>query len=173
MLYYPEGHYLIVYGGKAEDVSNPCCYDDVKIFTLENFTWVTPRISGDLTRKDRFGHSACIVDGQMIVFGGMFQGSYADDRTAILELSNCQLFSQPLIILDTGPDEVKRHNVQLKIEEAFIRQAEATKSKEINIINQILKDSSVELEKKESTIDTNSDGIYSFKELSLTLHQIS
>lgn len=99
MAFYPEGNYLIVCGGRSGDAQATYIHHDVKILYLESFTWVSPKLSGDICQKERFGHSACVVEGQMIVFGGKCKGNLLDERIAILELSKLLLINSFVILI--------------------------------------------------------------------------
>lgn len=95
MIYQPEGNYILIYGGRSGTFNYTNCFGDIKILSLKELTWVTPIISGDISSKERFAHSACLLNGQLIVFGGYSKGKYCENKVEILELSiNKAIFVQ-------------------------------------------------------------------------------
>ena len=146
MSYYSEASCLIVYGGKGELGSHQS-YDDIKILYLYNLTWTTPAISGDQSLKDRFGHCACILDGQMMVFGGLSKGNPVESRADILELSINETPTKINLLINlTGINEVKKQIQKASLEGASTKYQESQKIKEKTKLEQIIKESTSQKE---------------------------
>lgn len=60
------GNKMVVFGGWDGDYT---CYNDLHIFNLSSFEWVTPRTQG-FPPSPRYGHSFSYINNQLVIFGG-------------------------------------------------------------------------------------------------------
>lgn len=121
-------------------MSNNHCHDDIKVLSLDDLTWMSPKVSGQHLTKDLFGHSACELNGQMIVFGGMTKGQFTQNKAEVLELSRQ---THMIIYLNCllGQNEVKRLVQKNMMEEVQAKYQESQKLKEKVILENIIKES--------------------------------
>lgn len=71
------------FGGKGESK----CFNDMWIFNAIHETWTENWVKGD-TPAARHGHSACLIEDLMYIFGGeSFEGVALDDLYVFNTLS--------------------------------------------------------------------------------------
>jgi hypothetical protein len=64
LLYTYGGYYL------SKDGSNEINYSDIHCLNLELMQWTRPKISSKQSPKGRFHHTANLINGNMVIFGG-------------------------------------------------------------------------------------------------------
>ena len=89
MNYYEKGNFLIIHGGRNDDVSESFALSDSFIFDLENFEWMKVQLYSqldDFKVLTRCGHCAIIYSNKLIIVGGMNSHYYLGSSLLILNL---------------------------------------------------------------------------------------
>ena len=89
MNYYEKGNFLIIHGGRNDDVSESFALSDSFIFDLENFEWMKVQLYSqldDFKVLTRCGHRAIIYSNKLIIVGGMNSHNYLGSSLLILNL---------------------------------------------------------------------------------------
>ena len=89
MNYYEKGNFLIIHGGRNDDVSESFALSDSFIFDLENFEWMKVQLYSqldDFKVLTRCGHCAIIYSNKLIIVGGMNSHNYLGSSLLILNL---------------------------------------------------------------------------------------
>ena len=89
MDYYEKGNFLIVHGGRNDDVSKTSALNDTFIFDLENFEWMSVQLYSQISNFQvftRYGHSSIIFSNKLIILGGMNNSNYLGSSILVLNL---------------------------------------------------------------------------------------
>ena len=89
MNYYEKGNFLIVHGGRNDDISATSGLNDTFIFDLENFEWMKVELYSQISGFQiytRYGHSSIIFSNKLIILGGMNNSNYLGSSILILNL---------------------------------------------------------------------------------------
>ena len=89
MDYYEKANYLIVHGGRNDELSTTSALDDTFVLDLENLEWVKVELySNTLDFKviSRYGHKSTIFSNKLIIFGGMNNNNYIGSSLFIVNL---------------------------------------------------------------------------------------
>jgi len=65
-----QNNIMYVFGGKAD---NSLKLNDLWAFNLQSLVWTQIKPVDDVLPETRSGHSACIYDNMILVFGGIFE----------------------------------------------------------------------------------------------------
>jgi len=79
---------LVVHGGRNDEryaIEGSSFFGDFYILQLENLTWVSVVLSGDLP-SPRCSHSLAVVNSKLIIFGGIFYNNYCSADPQVLEM---------------------------------------------------------------------------------------
>ena len=98
MNYYEKSNYIIVHGGRNDDLSSTSALDDTYILSLENLMWTRVELCSNVDNFkviSRYGHQSIIFLNQLIIFGGMNNNNYIGSSLFIIDLEyNCLLESK-------------------------------------------------------------------------------
>jgi hypothetical protein len=89
MNYYEKGNFLIIHGGRNDNMSDSCALNDTFIFDLENFEWATITLYSQLSGfkvLSRCGHQSAIFSNKLIILGGMNNNNYLGSSLLIINL---------------------------------------------------------------------------------------
>ena len=89
MNYYEKGNFLIIHGGRNDNMSDSSALNDTFIFDLENFEWVSIILYSQLNGfkvLNRCGHQSAIFSNKLIIFGGMNNNNYLGSSLFIVNL---------------------------------------------------------------------------------------
>ena len=89
MNYYEKGNFLIIHGGRNDNMSDSCALNDTFIFDLENFEWHGIILYSQLPGfkvLNRCGHQSAIFGNKLIIFGGMNNNNYLGSTLFIVNL---------------------------------------------------------------------------------------
>ena len=87
--YYEKGNYLIVHGGRNDDLSATSALNDTYVLDLENFGWVNVELynnSNNFKVISRYGHKSTIFSNKLIIFGGMNNNNFIGSSFFIINL---------------------------------------------------------------------------------------
>ena len=89
MNYYEKGNFLIIHGGRNDNMSDSCALNDTFIFDLENFEWANIILYSQLSGfkvLNRCGHQSAIFSNKLIILGGMNNNNYLGSSLLIVNL---------------------------------------------------------------------------------------
>ena len=89
MNYYEKGNFLIIHGGRNDDVSKTSALNDTFIFDLEKFEWMSVQLYSQINNFQiftRYGHSSIIFSNKLIILGGMNNNNYLGSSILVLNL---------------------------------------------------------------------------------------
>ena len=89
MDYYEKGNYLIVHGGRNDDLSATSALNDTFVLDLENLGWVKIELynnSNNFKVISRYGHKSTIFSNKLIIFGGMNNNNFIGSSLFIINL---------------------------------------------------------------------------------------
>ena len=89
MNYYEKGNFLIIHGGRNDNMSDSCALNDTFIFDLENFEWANIILYSQLNGfkvLNRCGHQSAIFSNKLIILGGMNNNNYLGSSLFIINL---------------------------------------------------------------------------------------
>ena len=89
MSFYEKGNFLVVHGGRNDEMSDNCALSDTYIFDLENFEWMKVELYSE-TRGfkvlSRMGHQSAVYSNKLIIIGGMNNNNYVGSSLMIVNL---------------------------------------------------------------------------------------
>ena len=89
MNFYEKSRYIIIHGGRNDDLSSSCALNDTFILELINFNWIKVNLYSILKNFNvlsRFGHNSSIFANKLIIFGGMNNNNYIGSSLFIVNL---------------------------------------------------------------------------------------
>ena len=89
MNFYEKSNYIIIHGGRNDNLSSSSGLNDTFILDLFNFNWIKIRLYSNITGFkiiSRFGHNSSIFANKLIVFGGMNNNNYIGSSLFIINL---------------------------------------------------------------------------------------
>ena len=89
MDYYEKANYLIIHGGRNDDLSQTSALDDTFILDLERFQWFKVELysnSNNFKVISRYGHKSTIFSNKLIIFGGMNNSNFIGSSLFIINL---------------------------------------------------------------------------------------
>ena len=89
MDFFEKGHYLIVHGGRNDNLSETSALDDTFILDLYNLGWTKVELysnCNDFKVISRYGHRSTIFSNKLIIFGGMNNNNYIGSSLFIINL---------------------------------------------------------------------------------------
>ena len=89
MSFYERGNFLIIHGGRNDNMSETCAFDDTFVFDLEYMEWYSIELYSQLSEfkvLSRCGHQSVIYNNKLIIFGGMNNNNYIGSALFIVNL---------------------------------------------------------------------------------------
>ena len=89
MDFYEKANYLIIHGGRNDDLSSTSALDDTFVLDLDNFGWVKVELysnTNDFKVISRYGHKSTIFSNKLIIFGGMNNNNFIGSSLFIVNL---------------------------------------------------------------------------------------
>ena len=89
MNFYEKSRYIIIHGGRNDDLSSSCALNDTFILELTNLNWLKVHLYStvnDFHVISRFGHNSSIFANKLIIFGGMNNNNYIGSSLFIINL---------------------------------------------------------------------------------------
>ena len=89
MNFYEKSRYIIIHGGRNDNLSSSCALDDTFILELVNLNWIKIKLysnNDNFKVISRFGHNSSIFDNKLIIFGGMNNNNYIGSSLFIVNL---------------------------------------------------------------------------------------
>ena len=89
MDFFEKGHYLIIHGGRNDNLSETSALDDTFILNLDNLGWIKVELysnNNDFKVISRYGHKSAIFSNKLIIFGGMNNSNYIGSSLFIVNL---------------------------------------------------------------------------------------
>ena len=89
MNYFEKLGYIIIHGGRNDDLSTSSAINDTFILELINLNWIKVNLYSNI--KDfkiisRFGHNSSIYENKLIIFGGVNNNNYIGSSLFIVNL---------------------------------------------------------------------------------------
>ena len=89
MNYYERGNFLIIHGGRNDNMSETSAFNDTFVLDLENLEWYNVELYSHLSEfkiLSRCGHQSIIYNNKLIIFGGMNNNNYIGSSLFIVNL---------------------------------------------------------------------------------------
>ena len=89
MNFYEEGNFLIIHGGRNDELSDSFALNDTYLFMLNTYEWMRIELSSKLSGfkvLKRCAHQAVVYTNKLIVFGGMNSKNYIGSALMIVNL---------------------------------------------------------------------------------------
>ena len=89
MNFFEKGNYLIIHGGRNDNLSETSALNDTFVFDLENLEWIKVELYSnikDFKAISRYGHKSTIFSNKLIIFGGMNNNNYIGSSLFIVNL---------------------------------------------------------------------------------------
>ena len=89
MNFYEKGRYIIIHGGRNDNLSSSCALNDTFILELINLNWIKVNLYSSINHFkviSRFGHNSSIFANKLIIFGGMNNNNYIGSSLFIINL---------------------------------------------------------------------------------------
>ena len=89
MSFYEKGNFLIIHGGRNDNMSESSALNDTFVFDLENFEWLRVELyfqSPGFSVLSRCGHQSAIFKNKLIIVGGMNNKNYVGSTLLIVNL---------------------------------------------------------------------------------------
>ena len=89
MNFFEKSRYIIIHGGRNDDLSSSCALNDTFIFELINFNWIKVNLYSTIKNFNvisRFGHNSSIFANKLIILGGMNNNNYIGSSLFIVNL---------------------------------------------------------------------------------------
>ena len=116
MNFYEKSEYIIIHGGRNDNLSSSCALDDTFILELVNLNWIKIKLysNNDNFRViSRFGHNSSIFSNKLIIFGGMNNNNYVGSSLFIINLD----FNFSSKIMNPSEKLINNNPKNLKIDE--------------------------------------------------------
>ena len=89
MNFYEKSRYIIIHGGRNDDLSSSCALNDTFILDLISLNWIKVYLYScvkDFKVISRFGHSASIFSNKLFIFGGVNNNNYIGSSLFLVNL---------------------------------------------------------------------------------------
>ena len=116
MNFYEKSRYIIIHGGRNDNLSSSCALDDTFILELVNLNWIKIKLysnNDNFKVISRFGHNSSIFDNKLIIFGGMNNNNYIGSSLFIVNLD----FNFSPKIMDAAEQLMINNSKNSKIDE--------------------------------------------------------
>ncbi len=90
MNYYQKENFIIIHGGRNDIKSESFALNDTFILTLNKMMWIEIKLYNEKSNFNiisRCGHSSCVYDDKLIIFGGMNSNNYIGSSLFIINLN--------------------------------------------------------------------------------------
>ena len=90
MNYFEKSNFLIIHGGRNDNMSSTSALDDTFILDLTNFGWVKINLYSNLPDFkvfSRYGHNSIIFSDKLIILGGVNNNNYIGSSLFIINLN--------------------------------------------------------------------------------------
>ena len=120
MNYYEKSNYIIIHGGRNDNLSSCCALDDTFILELVNLNWIKIKLysnNDNFKVISRFGHNSSIFSNKLIIFGGINNNNYIGSSLFIINLDfnfspKIIIDAQKLIINNTKNKKIDETKIQ-------------------------------------------------------------
>ena len=121
MNYYEKGGFIIIHGGRNDEMSDSFALNDTFILDLENFNWMKIELyNNELSNFNVFsrcGHQSVIYSNKLIILGGMNSNNYLGSALLIVNLDfyyNSKMRHQDEMLFDKldNNDEYSKNKIR-------------------------------------------------------------
>ena len=125
MNYYEKGNFIVIHGGRNDNISESFALNDTYILDLENFEWAKIILYSQLNNfkvLNRCGHHSEIYGNKLIIIGGMNNNNYLGSSLLIINLdfyfeSQPKSYEEITIKKLEGKDDYESHKKIMKIKD--------------------------------------------------------
>ena len=119
MNYYEKGGFVIIHGGRNDEMSDSFAFNDTFILNLENFNWMEIELyNSELSNFNVFcrcGHQSVIYSNKLIIIGGMNSNNYIGSSLFVVNLDfyfNPKIKHHEQIMIDklSGNNDLESRN---------------------------------------------------------------
>ena len=123
MSYYEKGNFIVIHGGRNDNISESFALNDTYILDLESFEWANIVLYSQLRNfkvLSRCGHQSEIYGNKLIIIGGMNNNNYLGSSLLIVNLdfyfeSQPKSYEEITIKKLEGKDDYESHKKIMKI----------------------------------------------------------
>jgi len=122
MDYFEKSNFLIIHGGRNDNISSTSALDDTFILDLTNFGWVKIELYSNIPEFkvfSRYGHKSTIISNKLIILGGVNNNNYIGSSLFIINLDfyyNTKIKTTDELLLENlknnknSPDYKEKYN---------------------------------------------------------------
>ena len=142
MDYFEKSHFLIVHGGRNDNISTTSALDDTFVLDLTNFGWVRIELYSnipDFKVFSRYGHKSSIVSNKLIILGGANNKNYIGSSLFIVNLDfyyNVNIKTEEQVMLDNLKN--KKEDPEFKEKYNKIKRSYRKSLKGIGVVSPII-----------------------------------
>ena len=89
MDYFEKSKFIIIHGGRNDNISSSSALNDTYILDLLEFNWIKVHLYSNINNFkviSRFGHNSSLFSNKLIIFGGMNNNNYIGSSIFIINL---------------------------------------------------------------------------------------
>ena len=89
MNYYEKGNFIIIHGGRNDNISFLSALNDTYVLSLENLEWAKIILYSNIPGFRiiaRYAHKSCLISNKVLIFGGMNNTNYVGSSLFIINL---------------------------------------------------------------------------------------
>lgn len=142
MDFYEKSNFLIIHGGRNDNISNSSALDDTFVLDLSNFEWVKIELYSNIPNFkvfSRYGHKSKIFSNILLILGGINNINYIGSSLFIVNLDfyyDHNIKTEEQLIMEN----LKNNKDDPQYEEKYIKMKKNAKNplKEIGIVSPIV-----------------------------------
>ena len=124
MNFFEKARYIIIHGGRNDELSSSCALNDTFILDLISLNWINVSLFSNYSNFkviSRFSHNSSIYGNKLIIFGGMNNNNYIGSSLFIINLeanniSNINFLINSKRTMKDNSEEFKRMQQKLEKE---------------------------------------------------------
>ena len=142
MDYFEKSNFLIIHGGRNDNISTTSALDDTFVLDLTNFGWVRIELYSniqDFKVFSRYGHKSSIVSNKLIILGGANNKNYIGSSLFIVNLDfyyNVNIKTEEQVMLDNLKN--KKEDPEFKEKYNKIKRSYRKSLKGIGVVSPII-----------------------------------
>ena len=142
MDYFEKSNFLIIHGGRNDNISTTSALDDTFVLDLTNFGWVRIELYSniqDFKVFSRYGHKSSIVSNKLIILGGANNKNYIGSSLFIVNLDfyyNVNIKTEEQVMLENLKN--KKEDPEFKDKYNKIKRSYRKSLKGIGVVSPII-----------------------------------
>ena len=142
MDYFEKSNFLIIHGGRNDNMSITSALDDTFILDLSNFVWVKIKLYSNIPNFkvfSRYGHQSKVFSNKLIILGGVNNNNYIGSSLFIVNLDfyyNTKIKSEEQLIMEKL--QFKREDLENEEKYLNMKKNHRKSIKELGIVSSII-----------------------------------